>query len=128
MTPEDLELFLGQFDQRIIFISLKILLAIVVAMMFKTVAENIVGYLILRLDQYVGIGTCVETFGKRGKIREISFFTVTIETECGYIRIPTRNWRTSKFIILRDRIELRQRRSTDCEPTDPKRRRKNEET
>jgi hypothetical protein len=89
------------------------LIAAVALMLLKIVAEAIAGYIQLRLDQNIAIGSPVEVYGKKGRINHISIFTVTVETDCGFIRIPTKSWRVSRFIALKDRLELRNRRKDD---------------
>ena len=76
------------------------LMAVVVLMLLKIVAEAITGYIQFRLDQHIAIGSPVEIYGKKGRIREVTIFTITIETSCGFIRVPTKAWRVSKFISL----------------------------
>jgi len=83
-------------------IIISFLTAAVTLMLLKIVAEAVAGWIQLRLDQHIAIGSDVEIYGKKGKIKEITIFTVTIETECGFIRVPTKNWRTSKFISLKN--------------------------
>ena len=70
-----------------------IVMFIVVAtimMLLKVVAEGLTGYIQFRLDKHIAIGSPIEIFGKKGIIKEISVFTITVETECGYIRVPTK--------------------------------------
>jgi len=78
------------------------LVTVVVLMLLKVVAEAITGYIQFRLDQHIAIGSPVEIYGKKGRIREVTVFTITIETECGFIRVPTKSWRVSKFISLKN--------------------------
>lgn len=94
-------------------IIISFLIAAVVLMLLKIVAEAIAGFIQLRLDQHVALGSAIEIYGKRGRIKEVSLFTVTIETDCGFVRVPTKSWRSSRFLILKDRAQLRNRRSTD---------------
>lgn len=89
------------------------LIAAVLLMLLKIVAEAITGYIQLRLDQHVALESAVEVYGKRGILKEVSLFTVTIETECGFVRVPTKSWRSSRFLILKDRNELLKRRKED---------------
>jgi hypothetical protein len=89
------------------------LIAAVALMLLKIVAEAITGWVQLRLDQHIAIGTTVEVYGKKGRIKEISVFTITIESQCGYIRVPTKAWRASRFLILKDTQKLHNRRKED---------------
>jgi len=83
-------------------IIISFLIAAVALMLLKIVAEAISGYIQFRLDQHIAIGSPVEIYGKKGRIREVTVFTITIETECGFIRVPTKSWRVSKFISLKN--------------------------
>jgi len=83
-------------------IIISFLIAAVALMLLKIVAEAISGYIQFRLDQHIAIGSPVEIYGKKGRIREVTIFTITIETECGFIRVPTKSWRVSKFISLKN--------------------------
>lgn len=94
-------------------IVISFLITAVVLMLLKIVAEAITGYIQLRLDQHIAIGTTVDVYGKRGRIKDVSVFTITIETECGFIRVPTKSWRASRFIIMKDRQALHNRRKED---------------
>jgi small-conductance mechanosensitive channel len=89
------------------------LVAAVALMLLKIIAEAITGFIQLRLDQHIAIGTTVEVYGKKGRVKEVTLFTVTIETECGYVRVPTKSWRASKFLILKDSQPLHNRRKDD---------------
>jgi len=80
------------------------LLAVVVLMLLKIVAEAITGYIQFRLDKHIAIGSPVEIYGKKGRIRDATIFTINVETECGFIRVPTKSWRASKFISLKDTV------------------------
>jgi len=92
----------------------------VILMLLKIVAEAVSGYIMFRSDMHICIGSPVEVYGKKGRIVEAGFFAITIETECGFIRVPTKDWRSSKYLILKDSMVLRNRRSEDikkeCEP------------
>ncbi len=94
-------------------IVISFLIAAVALMLLKLIAEAITGYIQLRLDQHIAIGSPVEVYGKKGRIKDVNIFTVTIETQCGFIRIPTKSWRTSKFINLKDELVLQNRRKSD---------------
>ena len=105
---------IGQvYQTNIQSIILSFLISAVVLMLLKIIAEAIAGFIQLRLDQHVAIGTTVEIYGKRGRLKDVSLFTVTIETQCGYVRIPTKDWRASKFLILKDDQPLHNRRKED---------------
>ena len=111
-SSEIIEL-VNKLDEQVLFIGFKFLAGVVILMMLKTIAENIVGSLMFRFDNHISIGSPVEIYGKKGRIKEASLFSITIETDCGYVRVPSKHWRTSKVILLKDDLNLRNRRSTD---------------
>ena len=77
--------------------------------------QGTVSYILFRLDPYVGLGTPVELYGDTvGRICDASMFTIVVETENGFIRLPTRRWRSIKCMVLKDRF-LRDRRKKDIE-------------
>jgi len=93
-------------------IIISFLIAAVTLMLLKIIAEAIAGYIQFRLDKHIAIGSDVEIFGKAGRIKEITIFTITVETDCGFIRVPTKSWRSSRFIALKNRV-LWDRRKDD---------------
>ena len=72
-------------------------------MTLKVVSEAITGHIQFILDKYIAVGSLIEIFGKQGRIKTASIFTVTVETECGYIRIPFKDFRSSRYVLLKDR-------------------------
>jgi hypothetical protein len=94
-------------------IVISFLIAAVALMLLKIIAEAITGYIQVRLDQHIAIGSPVEIYGKKGRISAFTIFTITVETQCGFIRVPTKSWRTSKFITLKDKLVLHNRRKDD---------------
>jgi len=114
-TTEEILQVLYQIDDKMVLVGIKLLAGAVVILLIKSITESIAGYIMFRIDRNVGIGTPVEVYGKKGRIRETSWFEITIETDCGFIRIPPKNWRTSRYIVLKDQLILRNRRITDIE-------------
>ena len=100
-------------DKELFYIILKILIAVIFIILVKTIAEHTVGYILYILDKHICVGSPIEIYNKKGRIKEVSLFTITIETECGFIRVPTKYWRISQVIILKDKMNLRNRRLTD---------------
>lgn len=98
---------------------INLIIAGIILMLLKTIAEAISGYIIFRSDMHICIGTPVEIYGKRGRIIDASFFTISIETDCGFIRVPTKEWRSSKYLILKDSMILRNRRVDDIKKVIP---------
>ena len=101
------------FQTQILEIFMSFIIAATVLLLLKIVAESLVGYIQFRLDKHIAIGSPVEVYGKKGRIKEISIFTITVESDCGYIRVPTRVWRGSKYLTLKDQMLLRNRRAGD---------------
>jgi small-conductance mechanosensitive channel len=94
-------------------IVISFLITAVVLMLLKTMAEAITGFIQLRLDKHISIGTTVEVYGRVGKVKQMSIFIITIETGDGYIRVPTKLWRASRFVIIKDNQALHNRRIGD---------------
>lgn len=88
-------------------------LAAIVILLLRTVAEAAAGFIQLRLDQHLAIGSLVEIYGKKGFIKEVSLFTITIETEYEFIRVPTKQWRFTEMLILKGCGPLPDRRKDD---------------
>lgn len=89
------------------------ILAAVILLLLKTIAEAAAGFIQLRLDQHLAIGSFVEIYKKQGFIKQVSLFTITIETDHEYIRVPTKQWRFTKMLILKDSHPIRDRRKED---------------
>ena len=92
------------FATKIFEIVFMFIIVATVLLLLKIVAEAIAGYIQFRLDKHIAIGSSVEIYGKLGKVKEITVFTITIETECGYIRVPTKSWRASRFITMKNKV------------------------
>ena len=105
------------FNMDTVFLFLKFLVAAIVIVTLKYIIECISSYITLRLDEYVHEGTPIEVYGKKGRIRKISYFTVVVETECGFIPISTRNWKTSKYVVLKDQWNFQRRKEDRMEVT-----------
>jgi len=113
MNSSEIIELINKLDEQIVYMIIKFMIGIIILMLFKIIAENIVGYIMFRIDEHINIGAPVEVYGKKGRIKETSLFVITIETDCGYIRIPTKDWRTCKAIILKDQLMLHNRRLND---------------
>lgn len=101
------------FNENLINILIQFIFIGVVLMLIKTIVEAIVGYILFRIDNFISIGSPVEIYNKKGRIQDVNIFTITVETECGFLRIPTKGWRTSKIINLKNHDLLRNRRASD---------------
>lgn len=117
MNPtEELMLVLKQILQINLFdVIFLFIITATVFMLLKIVAESLAGYIQFRLDKFISIGSPVEIYDKKGRIKGVTIFTVTVETDCGFIRIPTKTWRNSKFLTLKDQMILHTRRKDDKE-------------
>lgn len=103
MDAADILNAINQLAQtKIHYLMMSFLFTTTIFMLLKTVAEAISGFIQFRLDKHLSIGSPVEVYGHRGRIKEISVFTITIKIANGYIRIPTKSWRTSKYIVIRE--------------------------
>lgn len=112
-TTGDILEALNKIDEQMVLLVIKFIIGIVVIMILKVIAENIVGYIMFRLDSHVCVGTPVDIYGKKGRIQGVSIFEIVVETDCGFIRVPSKSWRASKYIVLKDQLALRNRRSGD---------------
>ena len=113
MEKELINQLLLTFNEQLFTLMFKFVIIGVIIMLLKNIIESVTGYILLMTNKYVCIGSPVEIYGKKGRIKRITLFSVTIETECGYIRTSTKDWRTSKYISLKDHLTLLNRRSTD---------------
>lgn len=93
--------------QQFTILVIDMILALIIMLLLKIIAEHVAGHIMFRMDKHTSIGSPVEVYGKRGRIKEVSLFNITIETECGYIRIPTKHWKASKYILLKGEPVLR---------------------
>lgn len=84
-----------------------------ILLLLKNVIEALVSHIMFRIDKHISIGTQVEVYGTVGYIKEVGIFTITVATEKGFIRIPTKMWRFSEYSIIRNHCLDLKRRSTD---------------
>ena len=82
--------------------ALKVVLVLVVVLLIKYSGESIVGYLKFRMDQNIMKGTRVRYDGETGFVRKVSFFSIIIETEDGWMPVPMKEWGEKKLIKLKD--------------------------
>ena len=92
---------------------LDVILAGVILFLLKFLTESLANYILFRLDKYLAIGSAIEIYGKTGRIKIVSFFNITIETSDGHIRVPTRHWRASRYILLKEVPLIKNRRKDD---------------
>jgi len=92
------------FQTKIFEMMFLFIITVTIMLLLKVVAEALVGYVQFILNQHISIGSPIEIYGKYGRIKELNIFTITVETDCGYIRVPTKLWRSSRFIALKDKV------------------------
>ena len=96
---------MNTLNSELFWIGFKLMVGAVIVLLLKDMIQGTVSYILFRLDPYVGLGTPVELYGDTiGRICDASMFTIVIETEKGYIRLPTRRWRLIKCMVLKDRF------------------------
>lgn len=102
MSPDKvITQIISQVDATLFLLLLKLFAVGVIALILKNKVENLSAYLIFRFNVHVGVGTWVEIYGRRGQIIEASMSTVTVEAEDGFLRIPMKAWRGSKYVVLK---------------------------
>ena len=82
-----------------------------ILLLLKNVVEALVAHIMFRLDKHISIGTEVRVYGEEGYIRDVSVFTITVETNEGFIRIPTREWKSSRYVVMRTYLNMGRRKS-----------------
>jgi len=94
-----------QFNSELFWIGFELMIGAVIVLILKDIVQGAVAYFMFRLDPYVGLGTPVELYGDQiGRICGASVFTIVIETDNGYIRLPMTMWRLTRSKILKDRF------------------------
>ncbi len=93
---------------------LKFIALVVIIYLLKNIAEGMASYILFRVDEHVSIGTPVKVFGEDGRIKSANAFTLVVELAIGYIRIPMKNWRSSRYIVLKDSVLIKNRRENDA--------------
>jgi len=91
---------------QLLSIILHLLVLAVALAIIKSAAESILGYLQFLFDKHISINSPVIVYGKKGRIKFVSLFNVTVKTDCGWVRIPTKSWKSSKYILLKDGLYL----------------------
>lgn len=94
-------------------LAVDMIIAMVIIILLKIIAEHIAGHIMFRMDKHTSIGSPIEVYGKKGRIKDVTLFNIMVETECGFIRIPTKHWKASRYILLKGDQVLRTRRATD---------------
>jgi len=94
------------FDRQLLETIIQLIIVGIIILFLKNMIENVVGFVTFLFDPHVSVGSPIEVYGKKGRVKCISPFTVTIENKEEFIRIPFKGWRTSKYSILKDNLEL----------------------
>ena len=81
---------------------LQVIIAGILALILKNIIESLAYYLMYRFNKHVKEGTLISLNGKEGRIKEASIFSITIEFKEGYMTFPTKNWKSIKWIVLKD--------------------------
>lgn len=102
MEAELVKQTLDVFHSKFYVVIFDFIVVAVVILTLKNVAEHIAGFIMIRLDKYISIGSKVKVYDVVGEITCVGLFNVTVETEEGFIRVPTKSWRTSKYMLLKD--------------------------
>jgi len=117
MDPEDVQNIahelISMLSADFMWMVLQLVALAVVIYLFKIVAEGLAGYVLFKLDSYLCIGSMVLIDGKPGEIKSAGLMVIVVETKDTYIRVPTRDWRFSKYELLKCRVPGTGRRITD---------------
>lgn len=113
IQKETIEALTELVSSQLPILLLKFIALVVAIYLLKNIAEGIASYILFRVDEHVSIGTPVKVYGEDGRIKSANIFTVVVELSIGYIRIPMKNWRNSKYIVLKDSILVKNRRTND---------------
>jgi len=101
------------FNAKFLTILIRVMLGLLAIVLLKIVVEGVAAWLLFRTDAYVSVGSPVEVFGKKGWIKAATWKTVVVETGEGFLRIPMKEWHSSKYTVLKDQVLLRNRRKGD---------------
>ncbi len=85
------------------------ILSLIAYGIFSFIAQSIIGFFQLRLNKYLCLDKAIKINGHTGHIRSIGFFSLTVETNEGFIFIPTKGWRDMQIVILKETVEKNRR-------------------
>jgi len=77
----------------------------------KNTIEALVATIQIRLDKHLSIGDELRVYGKEGYIKGIGLFTLTVATQYGFIRIPTKMWKNTQYELKRTTLGFKRRAS-----------------
>jgi len=101
-------------DAQLFWLIWQFILIGAIILLLKIVIEALVAHLMFVIDAHVSIGTFIRVYGQEGYIKEVGVFTITIRTDEGFVRIPTKEWRSCKYTLLCKDVNFG-RRKTDEE-------------
>ncbi len=114
IEKETIEALTELVSSRLPTLLLKFIAIVIAIYLLKHVAEGVASYILFRVDEHVSIGTPVKVFDRDGRIKSANIFTIVVELSIGYIRIPMKNWRNSRYIVLKDSVLIKNRRTDDA--------------
>ena len=88
----------------------KALAAYIAYLLFKSVAVGIKAYIEFVLDKYICVGTSVRISVPGGyadgKIKAATWKVIVVETEQGYKRIPSNDWKHTNYLVLKNPVTI----------------------
>lgn len=88
---------IDSFDYTFFILISKILIGGTLFLMFKSIAENLTGYLTFRSNQFVSIGRYVDVDGFKGYIHHISPKYIIIKNDTEIFIVFTSRWKYYKW-------------------------------
>jgi len=83
-----------------------------VSILFKSLLDNVAGYITFRLDKWLKQGTLIAYKDQVWRIKTVNLTTLVLESKTGYMSVPLKKWNTHGFIIVKDGHEIGSGRST----------------
>lgn len=81
---------------------IQVIVAGVLFLILKNLIESIAYYLMYRFNKHIKEGTLISWQGREGRLKEAGIFSMTIEFKDGYMSFPTKEWKSMKWIVLKD--------------------------
>ena len=95
--------FVQVINDKWVFALMQVVVAGVFLTILKLFIENITYYIMLRLNQYIKIGSVIEHKGVKCKIKDITVSAVVLQTKEGtssLIFVPTKLWRSAQWKVF----------------------------
>ena len=80
----------------------------VIAILFKSLLENLAGYITFRLDKYIKVGTPVKYESIEYRIKSASITQLVLENDDEFKTLPIKKWTNHEFSILKDKHKFNQ--------------------